>query len=400
MLTNAQLRKIKKPTGDKPEKYSDEKAMYLEAMPTGSMFWRLKFRINGKESRYTIGSYPEISLAEARARRDEARKLVAQGINPNHAKKEANSRLNNSNSFEVLASKWLIDRQPTVKPQTHRRDQTAMERDIYPLIGKMAIDKIKSPDILKVARKIEERGAAEMARRAISQIGGVIRLAMREGLADSDPTNSLCGSLKPHKVQHMARIPENELPELLNKIDNYQGDLVTRLGLKFMNLTFVRTVELRFAEWTEIDLNSKQWRIPAEKMKMGKVHIVPLSTQSIELLQELHQHTGQYKYIFFNATSRKPYSENAFLTALWRMGYKGRMTGHGFRGLASTILHEWGCLHDAIERQLAHTKTDKVSAAYDHSQHLEYRHKMMQDWANYLDNTRTAQLLQFTKSVI
>jgi integrase len=278
------------------------------------------------------------------------------------------------------------------------RDSSLIEKDLIPFIGNTAIGDIKSPDVLTAAKRIEERGAGEMARRAIGLVGCIIRQAMREGLANNDPTTGLKEALKPRKVQHMARIAAKELPELLNKIDAYDGDTATRLGLNFLNLTFVRTQEIRFMEWHEVDFEAKEWRIPADKMKMDVDHIVPLSDQALEVLEQLKPITGGYKYVFFNTSTRKPYSENAFITALWRMGYKGRMTGHGFRGLASTILHEQGYLHDAIERQLSHNEKDKVSAAYNHALHLPYRRKMMQDWANYLDNVRTGKVLQFVKA--
>lgn len=347
MLTDARIRKIK--PEEKTKRYADEKGMYLEVTPSGGMYWRLKYRIDGKENRFSMGVYGEVSLAEARVKRDEARKLIAQGIDPNQ------------------------------------------------VIGQIPIDKIKSPEILAAAKKVEERGAGEMARRAIRLAGCVFRQAMREGLTTHDPTTGLTEALKPRKVQHMARIPAKELPELLSKIDVYDGDVLTRLGLKFLNLTFVRTNEL-FMEWSEVDFDAQEWRIPADKMKKGISHIVPLSTQAIEILEQIKAMGLNSPYVFFNTASRKPYSENAFITALWRMGYKGKMTGHGFRGLASTILHEQGYMKDAIERQLSHNEKNQVAAAYNHAQHLPYRRKMMQDWANYLDNVRTGKVLQFVKA--
>lgn len=396
MLTDARIRKIK--PEEKTKRYADEKGMYLEVTPSGGMYWRLKYRINGKENRYSMGIYGEVSLAEARAKRDDARKLIAQGIDPNQAKKQDKAITDNINCFEVLALRWLADRKSTIKPDTYRRDSSVIEKDLIPVIGQIPIDKIKSPDILAAAKKVEERGAGEMARRAIRLAGCVFRQAMREGLTNYDPTTGLTEALKPRKVQHMARIAAKELPELLSKIDVYDGDVLTRLGLKFINLTFVRTNELRFMEWSEVDFDAQEWRIPAHKMKKGISHIVPLSAQALELLVQIKAMGLNSPYVFFNTASRKPYSENAFITALWRMGYKGKMTGHGFRGLASTILHEQGYMHDAIERQLAHNEKNQVSAAYNHAQHLLYRRKMMQDWANYLDNIRTGKVLQFVKS--
>ena len=396
MLTDARIRKIKPEA--KTKRYADEKGMYLEVTPSGGMYWRLKYRIDGKENRYSIGVYGEVSLAEARAKRDEARKLIAQGIDPNQAKKQAKDIIDNVNCFEVWARKWLLDRQSTIKPDTYKRDSSLLEQDIIPFIGKTPIDQIRSPEILAAARKIEDRGAGEMARRAIRLSGRVFRQAMREGVATYDPTDGLTEALKPRKVTNMVRIDAKDLPELLSRIDAYDGDVLTRLGLKFINLTFARTIEIRFMEWAEIDFEAKEWRIPANKMKKEIKHIVPLSAQALEILEEIKAMGLNSPYVFFNTASRKPYSENFITNAIARMGYKGRMTGHGFRGLASTILHEQGYLHDAIERQLSHNEKNKVAAAYNHAQHLPYRRQMMQDWANYLDNVRTGKVLQFVKA--
>ncbi|MCB1659941.1 MAG: integrase arm-type DNA-binding domain-containing protein [Pseudomonadales bacterium] len=396
MLTDARIRKIKPEA--KTKRYADEKGMYLEVTPSGGMYWRLKYRIDGKENRYSIGVYGEVSLAEARAKRDEARKLIAQGIDPNQAKKQAKDIIDNVNCFEVWARKWLLDRQSTIKPDTYKRDSSLLEQDIIPFIGKTPIDQIRSPEILAAARKIEDRGAGEMARRAIRLSGRVFRQAMREGVATYDPTDGLTEALKPRKVTNMVRIDAKDLPELLSRIDAYDGDVLTRLGLKFINLTFARTIEIRFMEWAEIDFEAKEWRIPANKMKKEIKHIVPLSAQALEILEQIQAMGLNSPYVFFNTASRKPYSENFITNAIARMGYKGRMTGHGFRGLASTILHEQGYLHDAIERQLSHNEKNKVAAAYNHAQHLPYRRQMMQDWANYLDNVRTGKVLQFVKA--
>ena len=396
MLTDARIRKIKPEA--KTKRYADEKGMYLEVTPSGGMYWRLKYRIDGKENRYSIGVYGEVSLAEARTKRDEARKLIAQGVNPNQAKKQAKEIIDNVNCFEVWVRKWLLDRQSTIKPDTFKRDSSLLEKDLIPFIGQIPIDKIKSPEILAAARKVEDRGAGKMARRMIRLAGCVFRQAMREGVATYDPTDGLTEALKPRKVVNMVRIDAKDLPEFLSRIDAYDGDVLTRLGLKFINLTFARTIEVRFMEWAEIDFEAKEWRIPASKMKKETKHIVPLSAQALEILEEIKAMGLNSPYVFFNTASRKPYSENFITNAIARMGYKGRMTGHGFRGLASTVLHEQGYLHDAIERQLSHNEKNKVAAAYNHAQHLPYRRQMMQDWANYLDNVRTGKVLQFVKA--
>lgn len=250
----------------------------------------------------------------------------------------------------------------------------------------MLITDITPPDILAIGKKIEARGATDMARRAIRQTGQIFKQAIREGLVTFNPANDLIEALQPHKVKHHSRVTAQQLPKLLQDIDAYDGDTLVKLGLWFLCYTFVRTQELRFMEWSEIDYKHNLWRIPADKMKMDRLHIVPLAPQVMQLLQQIKQLGFSDQYVFFNTSTRKPYSTNAFITALWRLGYKGRMTGHGFRGLASTTLHERGYRHDAIELQLAHEQENKISKAYNGAQHLDYRIKMMNEWANYIDD--------------
>nr|WP_297923001.1 integrase arm-type DNA-binding domain-containing protein [uncultured Agitococcus sp.] len=400
MLTDAKIKKLKAPTEQEsePSKHSDTHGLQLHIFRNGRMSWTYAYRFEGKQRSLTIGKYPQVSLAEARRKRDEARQQIEQGIDPSKAKKQAKEIIDNVNSFEVWARKWLLDRQSTIKPDTFKRDSSLLEKDLIPFIGQIPIDKIKSPEILAAARKVEDRGAGEMARRMIRLAGCVFRQAMCEGVTTYDPTDGLTEALKPRKVVNMVRIDTKDLPEFLSRIDAYDGDVLTRLGLKFINLTFARTIEVRFMEWAEIDFEAKEWRIPANKMKKETKHIVPLSAQALEILEEIKAMGLNSPYVFFNTASRKPYSENFITNAIARMGYKGRMTGHGFRGLASTILHEQGYLHDAIERQLSHNEKNKVAAAYNHAQHLPYRRQMMQDWANYLDNVRTGKVLQFVKA--
>ncbi len=390
MLTVAFINKVEIPPPDQkaPSKYSDGKGLQLHVFANGSKYWRMAYRFEGKQKTYSIGVYPEVSLAQARAKCDDARKLIAQGIDPSASKQDAKKGGDERHTFEVLALAWMDDRKDVIKPATMTRDRSTFEKDLFPAIGHMQIDAIKGKDVLAAAKKIEARGALEMAKRSIPLAGAVFRYAIRQGLIENDPTPHLSEALKPRKVQHMARITINELPKLLTDINSYGGDPVVVAALKLICLTFVRTIEMRFMEWSELDFDKAEWRIPAAKMKMGQPHIVPLSKQAIEIIKSLQPLTGNRPYVFFNLSSYKPLSENAVLGALWRMGYKGRMTGHGFRGLASTTLHEQGFMHDAIEIQLAHTVGNAVSAAYNHAQHLEYRRKMMQEWANYLDTLR------------
>lgn len=391
MLTDAAIKKIKRPppTQTAPDKYSDAHGLQLHVFGTGRTTWIYAYRIDGKQRTLTIGQYPTVTLADARRKRDEARQQLSNGIDPNAAKQQAKRVENQELLFSTIALRWLEGRRESLTESSHQRDISTAKNDLFPCFGHMQVDHIKSPDILAMARRIESRGSTYMARRAISLAGRVFRQAMREGLTSYDPTTGMSEALKPHIVKHMARIEAKDLPTFLNDIDQYEGDPETRIGLKLMNLCFVRTIELRFMEWSDVDFDAAMWRISAEKMKKKRPHIVPLSRQALELLSELKQITGHQKYGFYNSRTRKPYSEGFFISALNRMGYKGRMTGHGFRGLASTILHEQQYLHAAIEIQLAHVDKDTVSAAYNHADHLPYRTKMMQQWADYLDGLRT-----------
>lgn len=386
MLTDAQVRRIK--PLEKKKRYSDEKGLYLEVTPSGGRFWRLKYRFNGRESTLTIGSYPETSLAQARRTRDEARVQLYKNIDPNAVK---NSRLQDADEnklFKVLAMEWMEDRKAVIKEATYLRDLSVFEKDIFPALGNMPIDQIKGKDVLACAKKIEARGAQEMAKRSIPLTGRIFRFAIRKGLIENDPTPHLHEALKPRKVKHMARLDISEFPPFLERMDRYHGNPVIKTALQLMTLTFVRTAELRLMEWSEIDFENKLWRIPAEKMKMALPHLVPLSTQAIELLKNLLPLTGRKQYVFYNHSTAKPMSSNAILCVIRTMGYNGKMTGHGFRGLASTTLHEQGYMHDAIEIQLAHRVGNTVSQAYNHAQHLEYRTKMMQDWSDFIDGLR------------
>ncbi len=386
MLTDAQVRKIK--PLDKKKRYSDEKGLYLEVTPAGGRFWRIKYRFNNRESTLTIGSYPEISLAQARRARDEARIQLYNNIDPNAVKNERLQQLDESTLFKVLAMEWMEDRKAVIKEATYLRDLSVFEKDLFPDLGDMPIDQIKGKDVLACAKKIEARGAQEMAKRSIPLAGRIFRFAIRKGIIENDPTPHLGEALKPRKVKNMARIDISEFPALLERMDRYHGSPIIRSALQLMTLTFVRTAELRMMEWNEIDYNNCLWRIPTHKMKMAQPHIVPLSRQALELLEGLKPLTGNKQYVFYNYSTAKPISSNALLCAIRTMGYNGKMTGHGFRGLASTTLHEQGYMHDAIEIQLAHKVGNAVSQAYNHAQHLDYRIKMMQEWSDFIDGLR------------
>ncbi|KXO85179.1 integrase [Acinetobacter venetianus] len=390
MLTDAQVRKIK--PIDKKKRYSDEKGLYLEVTPSGGRFWRLKYRFNGRESTLTIGSYPEVSLARARRVRDEARIQIYNNIDPNAAKNQRLDQTDKSRLFKVLAMEWMQDRKDAITEGTYLRDLSVFEKDLFPALGDMPIDQIKGKDVLACAKKIEERGALEMAKRSIPLTGRIFRYAIRKGIIESDPTPHLQEALKPRKVKHMARLDISEFPPFLERMDRYHGSILVKTALQLMTLTFVRTAELINMEWNEIDFDNHLWRIPAYKMKMALPHIVPLSRQAVELIESLRPITGNKQFIFYNHSKAKPLSNNALLSAIRTMGYMGKMTGHGFRGLASTTLHEQGYMHDAIEIQLAHTVGNSVSQAYNHAQHLEYRVKMMQEWSDFIDGLRSRRL--------
>ncbi|WP_374974181.1 tyrosine-type recombinase/integrase [Acinetobacter venetianus] len=386
MLTDAQVRKIK--PIDKKKRYSDEKGLYLEVTPSGGRFWRLKYRFNGRESTLTIGSYPEVSLAQARRVRDEARIQLYNNIDPNVAKNQRLDKTDKNKLFKVLAMEWMQDRKDAITEGTYLRDLSVFEKDLFPVLGDMPIDQIKGKDVLACAKKIEERGALEMAKRSIPLTGRIFRYAIRKGIIENDPTPHLQEALKPRKVKHMARLDISEFPPFLERMDRYHGSILVKTALQLMTLTFVRTAELINMEWNEIDFDNHLWRIPAYKMKMALPHIAPLSRQAIELIESLRPITGNKQFVFYNHSKAKPLSNNALLSAIRTMGYMGKMTGHGFRGLASTTLHEKGYMHDAIEIQLAHTVGNSVSQAYNHAQHLEYRIKMMQEWADFIDSLR------------
>jgi integrase len=386
MLTDAQVRKIK--PLEKKKRYSDEKGLYLEVTSAGGKFWRLKYRFNGRESTLTIGSYPEITLAQARRARDEARIQLYQNIDPNAVKNQRLQQIDESILFKSLAMEWMEDRKAVIKEVTYLRDLSVFEKDLFPALGNLPIDQIKGKDVLACAKKIEERGAQEMAKRSIPLAGRIFRFAIRKGIIEHDPTPHLQEALKPRKVKHMARLDISEFPAFLERMDRYHGNLIIKSALQLMTLTFVRTAELRLMEWDEIDFENKLWRIPADKMKMALPHIVPLSKQAIEILDLIRPITGIKQYVFYNYSTAKPISSNALLCAIRTMGYNGKMTGHGFRGLASTTLHEQGYMHDAIEVQLAHKVGNAVSQAYNHAQHMDYRIKMMQEWSDFIDSLR------------
>lgn len=387
-LTATAVRNTK--PGPKPLKLFDGGGLFLLVNPNGSRWWRLKYRFDGKEKLLSLGVYPEISLADARERRDEARKQIAAGIDPSVARKahKAARAESAANSFEVVGREWLAKYAPAWVESHSNRIRRRLERDLFPHLGARPIAEITPPELLRVLRRVEGRGALETAHRALQNCGQVWRYAIATGRADRDITADLRGALPPVKERHHAAITDPKgIAHLLRDINEYEGSPITKCALRLAPLVFVRPGELRRAEWPEFNLDGAEWRIPAERMKMREVHIVPLARQSIEILRELHALTGGKRYLFPGArTNGRPMSENTVNAALRRLGYaKDEMTGHGFRSMASTILNEQGWNRDAIERQLAHGERDNVRAAYNFAEYLDERRRMMQAWADYLD---------------
>jgi len=385
-LSDAKVRNAK--PRPKPYKISDGEGLFLFVMPSGSKYWRLKYFFADKEKRLALGVYPDISLADARERRGQARKVLAAGNDPGEAKKEAKrlATVKNGNVFEVVAREWFEMRKHEWMPSTAATKLSRLERHVFPKLAQRPISAINAPEVLAMLRVIEAKGTLETARRMMQICGQIFMYAIATGRAERNPVPDLRGALKTPVVKHHSYVKTSDLPLFLQNLEAYDGSVQTKLALRFLLLTFVRTTELRAAEWTEIDWDKAEWRIPAERMKMREQHIVPLSRQAVAILRELQMHTGNWQYIFPN--QHKPVkfmSENTMLFALYRMGYHSRATGHGFRSTASTILNEHEFRADVIERQLAHSERNAVRAAYNHAQYLPERRKMMQWWADYLD---------------
>lgn len=375
---------------EKPVKLFDGGGLYLLVNPNGSRWWRLKYRYLGREKLLSLGTFPDVSLKNARDRRDEARKQLANGIDPSEQRKiqKTAQAAGTENSFEAVAREWYARFSQKWAPGHADKIIRRLERDVFPWIGKRVIGEITAPDLLTVLRRIEARGAIETSHRALQNCGRVFRYAVATGRAERDPSGDLRGALTPVKERHHASITEpKKIGELMRAIEGYQGAPVSKYALRVAPLLFVRPGELRKAEWSEFDLEGAEWRIPAARMKAREQHIVPLSTQALAIFQELHALTGDKRYVFPGArTNGRPMSENTVNAALRRLGYsRDEMTGHGFRSMASTLLNEQGWHRDAIERQLAHAERSAVRAAYNYAEHLPERRKMMQAWADYIE---------------
>ncbi len=392
-LTDTAIRSTK--AASKPAKLFDEKGLFLLVTPTGGKWWRFKYRYQGKEKLLSLGTYPEVSLRQARDARDDARQQLRAGIDPGAARKAMKAaQAEDVSSFEVIAREWFARFEPTWAPGHSRTIMRRLERDAFPWIGKRPIAEITPPELLATIRRIESRGALETAHRVLQICGQVFRYAIVTGRATANPAGDLRGALPPAKEKHHATITDPKaIGELLRAIEGYQGTFTTLCALRLAPLVFLRPGELRQAEWAEFDLDKALWQIPAKRMKIKDQgdHIVPLSNQALAILRELQPLTGSGRYVFAGARSTtRPMSENTVNAALRRLGYTSdQQTGHGFRATARTILdEELKFRPDYIEHQLAHAVRDPHGRAYNRTAHLAERRRMMQAWADYLDRLR------------
>lgn len=398
-LTDTTIRNTK--PAEKPTKLFDGGGLFLLITPAGQRYWRLKYRAAGKEKLLALGVYPEVTLATARRKRDEARDKLAAGIDPGTAKKaeKRTQRLSAENSFEAVAREWHAKYAASWSESHGARILRRLEVDAFPWIGGAAIASLEPPDVLDALRRVEKRGALETAHRLHANISQVCRYAVATGRAKRDVTADLRGALPPVRTEHMAAITDpKQVAELLRAIDGYHGTFPVQCALRLAPLLFQRPGELRAAEWVEFDLDGATWEIPSERMKrtkQGKVsgaaHIVPLPEQAILVLRELHALTGNGRFLFPSVrTKDRPMSDNTINGALRRLGYDGdTMTGHGFRAMARTILDEvLGVPPAVVEAQLAHAVKDPLGRAYNRTAHLPQRREMMQQWADYLDQLK------------
>ncbi|HDR8985760.1 TPA: integrase arm-type DNA-binding domain-containing protein [Burkholderia vietnamiensis] len=390
-LTDIQVRNAK--ASATPYKLTDGNGMFLLVQPNGAKYWRLSYRFLGKQKTLALGVYPAVTLATARKKRDEAREQIAAGIDPGEAKKDAKraAEIAAANSFEAVAREWFDSQRPGWSDGYAEKVLNSLEVDVFPKIGPRPIAEIDSPQMLSIVREVEARGVRETAKRILQRSRAVFQYGIMTGRCSRNPAADIDAQTVLKKgpgVQHMARVKATEIPQLMRDIDAYQGDLVTRLALRLMALTFVRTTEMIRAEWSEFDEAAAEWRVPPERMKMRDPHIVPLSRQALDVLAQLRALNGQHRFVFYSVQGRSHISNNTMLYALYRMGYKSRMTGHGFRGLAATALRELGFGRDVVERQMAHAERNQVTAAYVHAEYLPERRRMMQVWGDHLDRLK------------
>ena len=408
-LTDSQVRNAK--PQPKPYKLTDGGGLVLEVRPSGAKLWRYRYRIADKQNVFAMGEYVQaprgetkeqaqarcdagmLTLAEARAKREEARALVKQGIHPSHQRQaqKAEQVARNANTFEAVAREWLTKKKPRCTPGTLQQIEQQLKADVFPYIGNLPIRNVTAPHVRGILLRIEGRGSPTVAVMARQHVSAIFRYAGQLGLVDADPAALMKGLITPPKTKHHRALTREELRQLVHELDGYGGRQIDAIALRLMMLTFVRTKELCGARWEEFDLNQKQWRIPAERMEMREPHFVPLSRQAVALLRELATHTGGHEHLFPGCRNpRAPMSRNRLnKTVLKELGFNGKGTigfsGHGFRGTASTLLNEMGFRLDVIERQLAHAERNQVRASYNQAEYMEERRAMMQHWADLVD---------------
>ena len=399
-LLSAALCKNAGSEGAAIRKLPDGDGLYLWVYQDGRKYWRMRYWQSGKEKSLSLGVYPQVSLSSARKKRDEVRKQLEANLDPSAERKAVNLRrkLVSENSFQAVAMEWYGKQTHTWVPHHANDVKRRLESNIFPSIGLRPISEIEAPDLLQTLRKIENRGAYDLAHRVLQVCGQVFRYGIATGRCNRDLAADLRDALTPHKQKHQPAVSPEELPDLLRMIARYDetGSKQTRLALQLLARTFVRTGELIGAEWKEFDLANALWLIPAACMKMKTEHVVPLSRQVLVILEELKEIAGASRFVFPGRNRDKPISNNTMLFALYRMGYKGKMTGHGFRSVASTYLNEYGFNPDVIERQLAHYERNEVRGAYNRAEYLAERGKMMQHWSDYLDKVEAgAEVIPF-----
>ncbi len=377
---------------EKDYKLFDGGGLYLLVTRSGSKYWRLKYRIDGKEKVLAIGVYPTITLAEARKKRDDAKRQLSDGVDPNKIKKDKkrDSKFDGSNTFKSIALEWYEGRKDRWSEGYRDDMMEAFENDVFPYIGDRPIAEIKPLELLEVLSIMEKRGVTEKLKKVRQRCGEVWKYAIITGRAEYNPAPDLASAFIPHQRENYPYLLADELPEFLSSVDKYQGSQIVRTALNILMLTGLRPGELRKSEWSFIDFESRTWKLPEKIMKMGRVHVVPMSDQVISLLRQIQPISGDYQYIFPSRTNHKKHlSEMAINTMIGRMGYRGRATGHGFRHTMSTILHEKGFNTAWIELQLAHVDKNSIRGTYNHALYLEGRREMMQWYADYIDELRS-----------
>jgi integrase len=393
MLTDAKCKNATS-EGKAIRKLPDRDGLYLWVYADGRKYWRLRYWVAGKEKSLSLGVYPSVGLKAARTKLDAERAHIDNRLDPSTERKADKLRamVASANSFQAVADEWY-KKKAQVWVAHHSLDvRRRLDKNIYPHLGHRPISEINALELLSVIRKIEERGAHDLSHRVLSVCGQIFRYGVVTGRCAGDLSKDLRGALTPHKKTKQAAVRPEEFPALLRAIAGYSdiGDKQTQLALQLLAVTFVRTNELIGAEWGEFNFDGAMWTIPASRMKMKQEHLVPLSRQAIEFLERLKETCGGSRFVFPGRSRDKPVSNNTMLFALYRLGYKGKMTGHGFRAVASTILNEQGFRADVIERQLAHSERDEVRAAYNRAEYLAERKKMMQHWSNYVESVQSA----------